>query len=97
MNNKLTISVALVAGLIGGIATRYISPPIAFAQNQAPVTKEIRTQSLAFVDANGNALGSLTVDPPGTSGGTRLVLHDASGKAIWSAGGATLRPLMTVR
>jgi hypothetical protein len=46
MNKKLSVAVALVAGLLGGLLTRYIAPPAAFAQDQAPITKERRVSRL---------------------------------------------------
>ena len=49
MNNRLTIAAALVAGLVGGLLTRYLTPPVAFAQDQASAPKEIRAQSFTLV------------------------------------------------
>ena len=37
MNNKCSLAVALVAGILGGMLTRYITPPSAFAQNDAKI------------------------------------------------------------
>ena len=105
MNNKLSISLALAAGLVGGSFNRYLTPMAAFAQNQAPVTKEIRAQSFTLVDASNRTVGTFTVDsapptpppPPGVvpipppsgrgASGQRVVLRDANGREIWSAGG----------
>jgi hypothetical protein len=42
MNKTLAAALALGAGLLSGLLTRYIAPPAASAQNQAPITKEIR-------------------------------------------------------
>ncbi len=44
MNNKMTIAIALMAGLLGGQLTRFLSPTAAFAQNPTAFTKEIRAQ-----------------------------------------------------
>jgi hypothetical protein len=63
MKNKMTFVLALAAGLLGGLLTRYIAPPIAFAQNQAPVTKEIRAQSFALVDPSDRVVGAFTAEP----------------------------------
>ena len=41
MNNKLGVALALFAGLLGGLLTRFIAPPAAFAQNQVSAPKEI--------------------------------------------------------
>jgi hypothetical protein len=109
MTNKLTVVVALTAGLLGGLLTRYIAPPVAFAQDKPAVTKQVRAQSLTLVDASDRALGTftaepisniVTINPRGASpqtfiGPTRIVLRDANGNEIWSAGGgARLRPLL---
>ena len=67
MNNKLVIVFALVAGLVGALLSRYAAPPPAFAQNQAPVTKEIRAQSFTLVDPSDRAIGMFTAEPD-TSG-----------------------------
>jgi hypothetical protein len=61
MNKKLYVALALAAGLLGGVLTRYIAPPAAFAQNQAPATKEIRAQSFTLVDSSNRTAGTFTV------------------------------------
>lgn len=72
MNTKLTVAVALVAGLLGGLLTRYVAPPIAFAQDQASVTNEIRARSFTLTDSSDNTIGAFTAKPiPGTG---RMVL-----------------------
>jgi hypothetical protein len=78
MNRPLTVVLALGGGLLGGLLTRYIGPPSAFAQNQAPVAKEIRAQSFTLVDSSNRS---------------RIVLRDSDGREIWSAGEAQIRPL----
>ncbi|MBZ5675665.1 MAG: hypothetical protein LAP61_15600 [Acidobacteriia bacterium] len=65
MNNKLVIVYALVAGLVGGLLTRYVAPPAAFAQNQTPVIKEIRAQSFTLVDSSNRIVGTFTSDADG--------------------------------
>ncbi len=60
MNNKLVIAFALVAGLVGGLLARYLAPPSAFAQNQAPVTKELRAQSFTLVDSSNRTVGTFS-------------------------------------
>ena len=112
MNNKLVIALALVAGLVGGLLSRYTAPPPAFAQNQAPVTKEVRAQSFTLVDPTDRTIGTFTAEPDGptsvlvpgptprdlpqpqrTASRARIVLRDANGREIWSAGGSAIRPL----
>jgi hypothetical protein len=98
MNKTLTIALALFAGLLGGLITRYIAPPAAFAQNQAPVTKEIRAQSFTLVDSSDRVVGVFTAEPTARGanlylgGPVRIVLRDAHGREIWSAGGSGIRP-----
>ena len=62
MNKPLIIVLALGGGLLGGLLTRYIGPPSAFAQNQASVTKEIRAQSFTLVDSSNRTIGTFTSD-----------------------------------
>lgn len=102
MNHKLSIALALVAGLLGGSLNRFLAPTAAFAQNQVP--KEIRAQSFTLVDASNRTVGTFTADsgppapppPPGVgptppsgrgASSPRIVLRDANGREIWSADG----------
>jgi len=62
MNNKLSIAIALVAGLLGGLLVRYAVPPTAFAQNTAPAPKEIRAQSFTLVDSANRTVGTFTTE-----------------------------------
>jgi hypothetical protein len=63
MNKNLSLALALIAGLLGGLVTRYIAPSPAFAQGQAPITKEIRAQSFALVDPSDRTVGTFTFEP----------------------------------
>ena len=63
MTKTITLALALVAGLLGGLLTRYMAPPAAFAQNQPSITKEIRAQSFALVDASNRLVGTFTIEP----------------------------------
>ncbi len=62
MNRSLTIVFAFIGGLAGGLATRYIAPPTALAQNQAPVAKEIRAEKFTLVDGSGRTAGTFMVE-----------------------------------
>ena len=62
MNNKLTVAIALVTGLLGGILTRYAAPPTAFAQATAPAPKEVRAQSFTLVDSANRTVGTFTTE-----------------------------------
>jgi hypothetical protein len=62
MNRSLTIVFGLIAGVAGGLVTRYISPPAAFAQNQAPVTTEIRAERFTLVDGRDRTVGTFMIE-----------------------------------
>jgi hypothetical protein len=104
MNRTLSITLALVAGLAGGLLARYIAPSTAFAQNRAPVTREIRAQSFTLVDQMDRTVGTFMVEGDWLGSQTlkdrqvpispgRIVLRDSSGREIWSVGGSIIRPL----
>ena len=89
MFRKLTPVLALAAGLVGGLLSRYITPA-------AP--SEIQAQSFTLVDATGAVVGSFrpTLTSWGTGGRSKaegIKLVDPSGQVIWRAGGAMFRPL----
>jgi hypothetical protein len=56
------IAIALVAGLIGGVSTRYISPTPVLAQTQPQPAKEIRAQSFTLVDPSDRTIGTFAVE-----------------------------------
>jgi hypothetical protein len=97
MHKALTLALGLAAGLLGGMLTRYIAPPAAHAQDQA-VSKEIRAQSFTLVDQFNHTAGTFSYEStasfhmlprgqgPQSIGPGRIVLRDASGREIWSAG-----------
>ena len=109
MNRNIVVS--FIAGLAGGLIVHFAAPPGAFAQNQAPVAKEIRAQSFTLTDASDRTMGTFSVEPvlgrssaiirnPGLPDQTierfspmRIVLRDARGREIWTAGDAAVRPL----
>jgi hypothetical protein len=98
MNRTLTIALAVVSGLLGGLLTRYIAPPAAYAQNSASSPKEIRAQSFTLVDPAGRVLGTFVPEPRlgfaiGAVGPVpgRILLLDSNGREIWSAGGSPFR------
>jgi hypothetical protein len=98
-----TVALALAAGLLGGMLTRYTAPPTAYAQSPAPQTApaEIRARSFVLVDQSDQTIGTFSVvpSPLGPFGRPilpRIVLRDFSGREIWSAGGSPLQPL-TIR
>ncbi len=104
MNNKLTISLALGAGLIGGMLTRYVSPPTVSAQDQVSLPKELRAQSFVLVDRTNNIVGTFMTEPsvgpriagpdsrqePGAGVPRHVVLRDSSGRLIWNTDGRVM-------
>ncbi len=63
MSRRLTVLIALAAGLAGGLLSRYLVTPVVFAQNQPQVTKEVRAQSFTVVDAADHAIGTFSFEP----------------------------------
>jgi hypothetical protein len=56
MNRKMNFTLALLAGLLGGVLSRYLIPTPVFAQAQAPAPREIRAQSFVLVNKEGTHL-----------------------------------------
>jgi hypothetical protein len=111
MKKHLNIALALAAGLIGGMISRYITPPAVMAQNQVPFAKEMRAQNFVLVDGAGKTIATFSpggvqwrsaettrgTTTPGHGMGTGsdrvVLLLDADGREIWSAGGSAIRQL----
>jgi hypothetical protein len=89
MNRNLNLVLALAAGLLGGLISRYISPVAVLAQTQTPVPREIRSQSFVLVNAQGVAMGLMGFDPQGRP---VMKLVDERGRTIWSAGQTLVLP-----
>jgi hypothetical protein len=94
------VALALAAGLLGGMLTRYIAPPPAYAQNQTPgsAPMEIKAQRFVLVDQSDRTIGTFSavsgpLGPLGTPIFPRIVLRDFNGREIWSAGGSGFQPL----
>jgi hypothetical protein len=86
MNRKLNLSLALAAGLLGGVLSRYVTPlPV---QAQAGPPKELRAQSFVLVDDKNNIVGTFTASttPPKPGQNQTVVLLDRNDKEIWRAG-----------
>jgi len=106
MSNRFTAALALAAGLAGGLGSRFIAPPASHAQAQQQPAQEIRAQSVSLVDASNELIGTFTSEtqrpqrfmtlPNGQTvripGISRILLRDATGREIWSAGGSGIRP-----
>jgi hypothetical protein len=98
--NKSTIAVALAAGLIGGVISRYISPAPVLAQQaqtQSPAPVELRAQRFVLVNPDGGVAGTFTVEQPKPTdfpfAPPSIRLLDWTGKEIWRAGGSPVRQL----
>jgi hypothetical protein len=77
MSNKITIAVALVAGLLGGMMSHV--PTSLHAQTPAPTAVEIRAQKFVLVDENGAARGAFRIETDGT---VQIEVTDQKGK-LW--------------
>ncbi len=96
MHRNLSLALALVAGLLGGFLSRYISPSAVHAQVQPPNALEIRSQHFIVVDAQGRVVGTFTgaiTETPGGRALPRIALVDPTGRELWSAGGNGFKEL----
>ncbi len=82
MNRTMHITLALAAGLLGGLLSRYLTPPPVFAQAQTPAPREIRAQSFVLVNKQGAPLGRIGFD---SNGLPNITLVDEDGRTIWSS------------
>jgi hypothetical protein len=88
MNRKLYFTLALTAGLLGGVISRYLIPTPVFAQGPAPAPREIRAQSFVLVNKQGTPLGLMGFDSNGTP---VITLLDENMRTVWSTK-ATMLP-----
>jgi hypothetical protein len=102
--NKMTVLIAFVAALAGGVISRYAAPaPVHAQQAQTPAPVELRAQRFALVNPQGLVVATFTVDQPKDifPGATPMEvfqppsirLLDSNGKEIWRAGGSPVRNL----
>jgi hypothetical protein len=64
MNRTLTITLALAAGFLGGLLSRYVALP--FVHAKAPARNvEVRWQAFGLIDAEGHVSHVVLVDRPG--------------------------------
>jgi hypothetical protein len=88
MSRKLYFTLALAAGLLGGVLSRYLVPTLVFAQSQARTPREVRAQRFVLVNKQGTAFGLMGFDSNGTP---VITLVDENGRTIWSTK-ATMLP-----
>jgi len=77
-----TVVMAMAAGLLGGLASRYISPSEVFAQSQKAPPKEIQAQNFVLVNSQGNPMGLFGFNPQGKP---IIKLVDEHGMTIWTS------------
>jgi hypothetical protein len=84
----LSLTLALAAGLAGGILSHYLWPAVVQAQSRPQTPQEIRAQSFVLEDANGRTLGTFSpetqrngIPERDLSGSIRL--FDERGREIW--------------
>jgi hypothetical protein len=101
---KLNVTLALAAGLLGGFVSRNVTLPSVHAQAKPATPVEIRAQRFTLVDDQDKAVGTFTfrgqemprrdVAQPSLVGGLRpIVLLDPNGREIWSSEGYGLKLL----
>ena len=81
MNRKLNLILALAAGVLGGLTSRYVVPTPVHAQAQTTAPKEIRAQSFVLVNEQGTSLGLFGFDLKGVP---IIKFVDERGSTIWS-------------
>lgn len=86
MHRKLTLPLAIAAGLLGGLLSRYIAPLPVSAQT-TPL-QELRAQSFVLVDGHNNTIATFrpVLTNSTLSAGPAIVLLDRNNKEIWRAG-----------
>jgi len=82
MKLGMLFALALFAGVVGGVVSRYFDPAAVFAQTSAP--KQITAQSFVLVDEKNNLVGVFKSSNIGS--GETVVLLDRNGKELWRAG-----------
>jgi hypothetical protein len=84
MNQKLTLTLAVLAGFAGGVLSQYVSPMLVHAQN-SPI--RVSAQGFNLVDKTGAYIGGVAVDGGGRisvtmkdiESGNSIYLTDAVG------------------
>ena len=93
----LYLTLALAAGLAGGLLSHYIWPPAVQAQPRPQATQEIRAQSFILEDAGGKTLGTFSPETqrggiPGRGLSGSIRLFDERGREIWRSPTRSIYP-----
>lgn len=88
----LTLALALGAGLLGGMLSRYVTPTTVLAQDRLTAPKEMRAQRFTLVNERGTVLGVFGLDSPEQGSNPTIRLFDESGREIFRAGPPSNRP-----
>lgn len=75
------VVIALAAGLVGGLVSRYVAPTVVLAQTQT-APKELRAHNFVLVNDQGNPVGLFGFDPQGKP---IIKLIAENGRTIWSS------------
>jgi hypothetical protein len=100
MNTRLILTISILSGLVGGLASHYAFPVTAFAQPPAPPPMEVRAQSFVLVDGQNRVAGTITSSdlpwvpqPNQRRQEPTIVILDRRGNEVWRANGASIRQL----
>jgi hypothetical protein len=63
MSTRTTLTLAVAAGFIGGIASQHLALTPVLAKEPATAAKEIRAETFVIVDANGLPRGAFGINP----------------------------------
>lgn len=77
MRTSFTVALALIAGFLGGLASRSWSPAPVYAQAPAAPPAELRAQKFVLVDENGVARGVFGLE---ANGSPAVEVADAKGR-----------------
>lgn len=78
--NKRIVVIAFAAGVMGGVISHYVSPPLVHAESSP---REVRAQSFVLINERGTVVGTFSEEADRAV----LKLFDAHGEEIWRAGG----------
>jgi hypothetical protein len=85
MNQKLILTLAVLAGFAGGVLSQYVSPMLVHAQN-SPI--RVSAQSFNLVDKTGAYIGGIAIDGAGRIGVTMRDIESGHSIYISDAVGA---------